>query len=74
MVFTDYHVFLDNPGTAKGGVALMIRQNKFSNITELSSSTGFDLKNSCDCIHCQTENKWLSFNINDQPVIVGGVN
>ena len=73
MVFTDYHVFLDNPGTAKGGVALMIRQNKFSNITELSSSTGFDLKNSCDCIHCQTENKWLSFNINDQPVIVGGV-
>ena len=51
----------------------MIKQNKFSNITELSSSTGFDLKNTCDCMHCQTENKWLSFNINEQPVIIGGV-
>ena len=73
MVFTDYHVFLDNPDTAKGGVALMIRQNKFSNITELGSSSGFDLKNICDCIHCKTENKWLRFNINEQPVIVGGI-
>ena len=60
MVFTDYHVFLDNPDTAKGGVALMIRHNKFSNITELGSSSGFDLKNICDCTHCKTENKWLA--------------
>ena len=73
LVFTDYHVFLDNPDTAKGGVALMVRKNKFSNITELGSNTGFDLKNTCDCIHCQTENKWLQFNINDQPVIIGGI-
>ena len=73
MVFTDYHIFLDNPDTAKGGVALLIRQNKFSNITELGSSSGFDLKNICDCIHCKTENKWLRFNINEQPVIIGGI-
>ena len=59
MVFTDYHVFLDNPNTAKGGVALMVRQNKFNNITELGPNTGFDLKNKCDCMHCKIENKWL---------------
>ena len=73
MVFNDYHVFLDNPDTAKGGVALMVRQNKFNNITELGPSTGFDLKNKCDCTQCKTENKWLHFNINGQAVIVGGI-
>ena len=73
MVFNDYHVFLDNPDTAKGGVALMVRQNKFNNITELGPSTGFDLKNKCDCTQCKTENKWLRFNINGQAVIVGGI-
>ena len=73
MVFNDYHVFLDNPDTAKGGVALMVRQNKFNNITELCPSTGFDLKNKCDCIQCKIENKWLRFNINGQSVIVGGI-
>ena len=73
MVFNDYHVFLDNPDTAKGGVALMVRQNKFNNITELGPNTGFDLKNKCDCMHCKIENKWLRFNINGQAVIVGGI-
>ena len=73
MVFTDYHVFLDNPDTAKGGVAIMVRQNKFNNITELGPSAGFDLKNICDCMHCKTENKWLRFSINDQTVIIGGI-
>ena len=73
MVFTDYHVFLDNPNTAKGGVALMVRQNKFNNITELGPNTGFDLKNKCDCMQCKIENKWLRFNINGQTVVVGGI-
>ena len=73
MVFTDHHIFLENPDTAKGGVALMIRQNKFNNITELDPNTGFDLKNKCDCIQCKIENKWVRFNINGQAVIVGGI-
>ena len=73
MVFNNYHVFLDNPDTAKGGVALMVRQNKFNNITELGLGTGFDLKNIYDCMHCKIENKWLRFNNNDKPVIIGGI-
>merc|ERR1711888_380765 len=51
----------------------MVRQNKFNNITELGPSTGFDLKNKCDCTQCKTENKWLRLNINGQAVIVGGI-
>ena len=72
-VFPGYHIFLDNPDTAKGGVALLLRKNKFNNITELDPSTGFNLKGLCNCIHCINENKWLRFNINNQSVILGGI-
>ena len=72
-VFPEYHIFVDNPSSAKGGVALLLRKNKFNNITELEPSTGFNLKGLCNCHHCQTENKWLRFNINNQPVILGGI-
>ena len=73
MVFPDYHIFLENPNTAKGGVALLLRKIKFNNITELDHSTGYDLKNKCNCMHCKIENKWLRFNINNQSVIIGGI-
>ena len=73
MVFPDYLIYLDNPATAKGGVALLLKKNKFSNITELGPGTGFDLKGKCNCTHCLIENKWLRFNINNQVVIIGGI-
>ena len=65
--------FFDNPTTAKGGVALLLRKIKFNNITELDQSTGYDLKNKCNCMHCKIENKWLRLNINNQSVIIGGI-
>ena len=70
-VFPDYHIFLDNPNSAKGGIALLLKKNKFNNITELETSTGFNLKGLCNCHQCKIENKWLSFNINNQSVILG---
>ena len=73
MVFPDYLIYLDNPTTAKGGVALLLKKNKFNNITELGPGTGFDIKDKCNCTHCLIENKWLRFNINNQVVIIGGI-
>ena len=66
--FPDYHIFIDNPETAKGGVALLLRKNKIENITELDN-----FKLSCNCYKCLIENKWLSFKINNQEFIVGGI-
>ena len=31
------------------------------------------MKDKCNCHHCIIENKWLSFNINKQTVIIGGI-
>ena len=70
--FTNFHVFLDNPTLEKGGVALLLRKNKINNITELDLNDNFNLKNSCTCKNCHIENKWLSFNIDNQKIIVGG--
>ena len=64
---------LDNPTIAKGGVALLLRKNKFDQITELNSDDNFNLKNKCVCKKCIIENKWLSFKINNQKVILGGI-
>ena len=66
--FPNHHIFIDNPKTAKGGVALLLRKNKFDNITELDP-----IKLNCKCHKCQVENKWLSFKINKQECIVGGI-
>ena len=68
--FPNFHIFIDNPTLAKGGVALLLRKNKISNIAELDN---LSLKNSCTCHNCHIENKWLSFNIDNQKVIVGGI-
>ena len=66
--FPDHHIFIDNPTTAKGGVALLLRKNKFDNITELDP-----IKLSCNCSKCQIENKWLSFKVQNQDFIIGGI-
>ena len=73
LVFPEYHIFIDLPNIAKGGVALLLKKDKFSNITELGPDTGFDLKNKCKCTQCIIENKWLSLYINNQKVIIGGI-
>ena len=66
--FPDHLIYIDESNSAKGGVALLLRKNKFDNITELDP-----LKSNCNCSKCQTENKWLSFKINNQECIVGGM-
>ena len=66
--FPNHHIFIDNPKTAKGGVALLLRKNKFHNITELDP-----IKLNCKCEKCKIENKWLSFKVNNQECIVGGI-
>ena len=71
--FNDYHIFLDNPKISKGGIALLLRKNKFNEITELNTNTNFNLKNNCACKKCMIENIWLSFKINNQKVIIGGI-
>ena len=67
--FPEYHIYIDNPKTAKGGVAILLRKNKFKEINNIK----FNLKNNCSCKKCAIENIWLSFNINNQKVIIGGV-
>ena len=71
--FPDYHIFIDNPSTAKGGIALLLRKNKFAQITELDSNKKFNIKSKCKCRNCLIENKWLSFKIGNQKVILGGI-
>ena len=66
--FPDHLCYIDETKTSKGGVALLIRMNKFDNVTELEP-----IKPTCNCSKCQTENKWLSFKINNQDCIVGGI-
>ena len=71
--FPDFHIFLDNPTTAKGGVALLLRKDKFSQLTDLDLNNDFNLKNKCKCRNCLIENKWVSFKIGNQKVILGGI-
>ena len=71
--FPEYHIFIDNPTSAKGGVAILLRKEKFSQITEIDSNNDFNLKNNCACTKCVIENKWISFKINNQKVILGGI-
>ena len=47
-------------------------KNEINNITELDLNDNFNLKNSCTCKNCHIENKWLSFNIDNLKVIIGG--
>ena len=69
--FPEYHIFIDNPSTSKGGIAILLRKDKFEQITELDND--FNLKNNCNCRKCLIENKWVSFKIGNQKVILGGI-
>ena len=71
--FPDFHIFIDNPTTAKGGVALLLRKNKFKQITEIDSNENFNLKNKLAGTNCLVENKWISCKIENQNVIIGGI-
>ena len=51
----------------------MLKKDKFTNITELGPGSGFELNTECNCIQCKIENKWLTSNINNQKVVVGGI-
>ena len=62
--FPDHHIYIDDTKTTKGGVALLLRKNKFDNITEIAP-----IKLSCTCRKCVIENKWLSFKVEDQQFI-----
>ena len=42
--FPDFHIFIDDPSTAKGGVALLLRKNRFSQISEIDNSSNQHLK------------------------------
>ena len=71
--FPNYHIYIDNPSQAKGGVAVLLRKDKIDQITELDMQPNFNIKNTCNCCKCVVENKWLSFKIDNQEVIVGGI-
>ena len=79
--FPDYHIFLDNPKSvkgAKGGVAILLRKNKFVDILEITEistniNPNLNLKNNCTCKKCIIENIWVSFKIKNQKIIVGGI-
>ena len=66
--FPDHYIFIDYTTTSKGGVALLLRKNKFDNISELDP-----IKLSCNCSKCVVENKWLSFRVENQEFIIGGI-
>ena len=44
--FPNFHIFIDDPSTAKGGVALLLRKDRFSQITEIDKNSNQHLKNS----------------------------
>ena len=71
--FPEFHIFIDLPTTAKGGVALLLRKDKFSHITEIDRNSNQYLQNTCGCSKCQIESKWISCKSNDQNLIIGGI-
>ena len=71
--FPGFHIFIDEPSTAKGGVALLLRKDRFSQITEIDKNSNQHLKNTCNCSKCLIESKWISCKSNDQNIIIGGI-
>ena len=71
--FPNFHIFIDDPSTAKGGVALLLRKDRFSQITEIDKNSNQHLKNSCTCKKCLIESKWISCKSKDLDIIIGGI-
>ena len=65
MEFPNYHVYIDCISSKKGGVAILLKKDKFKNINELDLNNDFNIKDKCRCSNCKTENKWLSLKINN---------
>ena len=57
--FPDFHIFIDDPSSSKGGVALLLRKNKFSQITEIDKNSNQHFKKTCACTKCLIESKWI---------------
>ena len=72
MEFPNYNVFLDCTSTKKGGVAILLKKDKFNDINEIDMNPNYFINNQC-CTNCKTENRWLSFKIDNLNVIVGGI-
>ena len=72
MEFPNYNVFLDCNSTKKGGVAVLLKKDKFKDINEIDINPNFKINSQC-CTNCKVENRWLSFKINNLNVIVGGI-
>ena len=71
--FPNFHIYIDNPSTAKGGVALLLRKDKFKEITEIDTNANFNLKDKLAGTNSLVENKWISCKIDNQNVIIGGI-
>ena len=71
--FPDFNIFIDNPTIAKGGVALLLRKNKFKQITEIDTDANFNIKNKLAGTNCHIEHKWISCKIDNQNIIIGGI-
>ena len=71
--FPDFHIFIDDPSTAKGGVALLLRKNRFSQISEIDKNSDQHLKKTCNCTKCLIESKWINCKSNDLNIVIGGV-
>ena len=69
-IFPDYDIFLDNPETSKGGASIMVRKNTFRNV-KLATNNSLNLKNKCNCTHCEIDNIWISLKLNDKDVLIG---
>jgi len=71
--FPNFYVFKDNPTTAKGGVAILLRKGKFKQLTEIDTNADFNLKSKLAGTNSIVENKYISCKIENQDVIIGGI-
>ena len=68
-VFPDYDIYLDPATTKNGGAGILVRNNKFDSIEELSDEC--QLKNICGCSVCLIESKFIKISVNKSSIIIG---
>ena len=54
-------------------MALLLRNDRFSQITEIDKNSKQHLQNTCTCKKCLIESKWISCKSKDQNIIIGGI-
>ena len=52
MEFPNYNVFLDCTSTKKGGVAILLKKDKFKDINEIDVNPNFRIETQC-CTNCK---------------------